>query len=380
MFVIHIISGLNIGGAELVLCRLARSQIRDINVRCIVVSLTSIGELGFKLQSVGIEVSALGMKSAIDIPRVIFQLVQMLRACRPGIVQTWMYHADLLGGIAARIAGIRSVIWGVRTTDIGAGGSTATKLVRRMCAWLSSTVPHTIVCAAEASRRAHIAVGYDASRMVVVPNGFDLTHLVATPQQRDALRIQCGFGGAHVVVGCVGRFHPVKDQQNFIRAAGVVARQHSNARFLMVGRELDGANTQLAQWISATGFADRFVLLGERSDVPVCLSAMDVFCLSSRNEGFPNVVAEAMALGLPCVVTNVGDAAYLLDNCGVVVPKEDSPALAQGMAQLLALPADDRQALGRSARARIEQEFSMERCTQRFEAVYADVLNNPRGR
>jgi glycosyltransferase involved in cell wall biosynthesis len=339
-----------------------------------------MGELGLKLQSIDIEVFALGMKSALDIPRVIFELVRMLRANRPDIVQTWMYHADFLGGIAARLAGIRSVIWGVRTTDIGAGGSTATKLVRKMCAWLSSTVPHTIVCAAEASRRAHIAVGYDASRMVVVPNGFDLTHLVATPQQRDALRMQCGFGADQVVVGCVGRFHPVKDQHNFVRAAGVVAQQHASVRFLMVGRDLDGANTQLAQWIQATGYADRFVLLGERADVPVCLSAMDLFCLSSRNEGFPNVVAEAMALGLPCVVTNVGDAAYLLDNCGVVVPKEDSAALAQGMAQLLALPADDRQALGRSARARIEQEFSMERCTQRFEAVYADVLNNPRGR
>ncbi|WP_240538431.1 glycosyltransferase [Rhodoferax sp. PAMC 29310] len=339
-----------------------------------VISLTGIGTVGQQLQALGFEVHDLGMRSALDIPRVMWRLMRLIRTARPDVVQTWMYHADLLGGVAARLAGNRNVIWGIRTTEVTAGGSRATAFVRQLCAWLSRTVPHTIVCAADASRRAHIAVGYDAARMVVVPNGFDLTRLVATPAQRDALRLQCGFSSNVVVIGYLGRFHPVKDQENFVRAAGLVAQQNSDARFLMVGRGLDANNAQLAQWINATGCPDRFVLLGERADVPICLAAMDLFCLSSRTEGFPNVVAEAMAMGLPCVVTDVGDAAMLVADTGVVVPKEDSAALALGLRQLLAMAPDARQQLGQKAKTRVHAEFSIERARERFESIYKKMV------
>lgn len=358
--------------------RLIASLHANANYRHTVISLTGIGTVGLQLQALGIEVHVMGMRSALDIPRVIWRLVRMISTARPDVVQTWMYHADLLGGVAARLPGNRNVIWGIRTTDVTAGGTRATAFVRQLCAWLSRTVPHTIVCAADASRRAHIAVGYDAARMVVVPNGFDLIRLVATPAQRNALRLQCGFEQELVVVGYLGRFHPAKDQANFVRAAGLLARQFSNARFLMVGRDLDDDNVQLAQWIRATGCAECFVLLGERSDVPACLSAMDLFCLSSRTEGFPNVVGEAMAMGLPCVVTDVGDAAMLVADTGVVVPKEDSAALALGLGQLLAMTPDARQQLGQKAKARIHAEFSIDRARERFESIYQRITRKER--
>lgn len=371
--VCHIIVGLKVGGAELMLKRLVESHNCNPNYRHTVMSLTGIGTLGLQLQALGVDVHTLGMRSVLDILRVMWRLMRLIRTTRPDVVQTWMYHADLLGGVAARLAGNRNVIWGIRTTDVTAGGNPATAFVRQLCAWLSRTVPHTIVCAADASRRAHIAVGYDAARMVVVPNGFDLTRLVATPAQRNSLRLQSGFEQELVVVGYLGRFHPAKDQANFVRAAGLVARQFGNARFLMVGRGLDANNVQLAQWIRATRCADRFVLLGERADVPVCLAAMDLFCLSSRTEGFPNVVAEAMAMGLPCVITDVGDAAMLVADTGVVVPKEDSAALAFGLGQLLAMTPDARQQLGQKAKARIHAEFSIDRARERFESIYQRI-------
>lgn len=354
--------------------RLVESHHGNVNYRHTVISLIGIGKVGPQLQALGIEVHALGMRSALDIPHVMWRLVRLIRTSRPDVVQTWMYHADLLGGMAARLVGNRNVIWGIRTTEVKAGGSRATASVRKLCAWLSRSVPHTIVCAADASRRAHIAVGYDASRMVVVPNGFDLTCLVATSAQREVLRLQCGLGTGVVAIGYLGRFHPDKDQENFVRAAGLVAQQHSDVRFLMVGRDLDADNAQLAEWISSTGCADRFVLLGERADVPVCLAAMDLFCLSSRTEGFPNVVGEAMAMGVPCVVTDVGDAAMLVADTGVVVPKEDSAALAQGLGCLLAMTSDARQQLGQKAKARIHAEFTMERARERFESIYQRVI------
>lgn len=368
------IVGLGVGGAELMLKRLIESHRSDPLSQHGVISLTSLGIVGEKLQSEGVDVEVMNMRSPLHFPATLWRMTWLLRQQRPDVVQTWMYHADLLGGLAARMAGIRNVIWGIRTTDVSAGGGRATEGVRWLCARLSRWVPHTIVCAAEASRRVHVALGYCADRMVVVPNGFDLAGLKATPAQVAALRSECGFSSDAVVVGTLGRFNAVKDPHNFVRAAGLLARKQPAARFLIVGRDCDAANAQLMGWIAVTGCADRFVLLGERSDPAVCLAAMDVFCLSSRTEGFPNVVGEAMAMCKACVVTDVGDAAYLLGECGVVVPKEDSAALAEGMAKLVSLSTADRAELGERAHARIESEFTMVRTRERFEAVYASVL------
>ena len=375
MKTLHIIIGLNVGGAEMMLKRLVESHREDPAYRHVVVSLTDMGKLGPQLQSDRVEIYSLGMRSIFSIPQVLWRLVNLIRAGRPDIVQTWMYHADLLGGLAARIAGNRHVIWGIRTTDIRSAGSSVTLIVRWLCARLSKWVPQVIVCAAEASRQSHITVGYDSKKMLVVPNGYDFAWLKASVEERQALREQCGITHSQIVVGSLGRFHSVKDQGNFVRAAGLLATKYPQLRFVMVGRDLDWDNAQLVRWIDRTGWKDHFTLLGERKDVPQCLAAMDIFCMHSRTEGFPNVLAEAMAMGLPCITTNVGDAAMLLDDAGVVVPKENSMALAQGVERLLALDQDARHALGMRAKARVEAEFSMTRARERFEAIYRQVLN-----
>ncbi len=371
--IIHIIVGLNVGGAEMMLKRLIESEPASIP-ETIVVSLTSLGVIGESLRARGVCVHTLGMSSALDFPITLWRLIRLIRQYRPAIVQTWMYHADLFGGLAARMAGIRHVIWGIRTTDIRAC-SKATAIVRWTCAKLSSWMPQVIVCAAEASRQSHIAAGYDMKKMIVVPNGYDFFLLSVSDDERYALREQCGISQNEVVVGSLGRFHADKDQENFVRAAGLLTAQFPQLRFLMVGRGLDSFNAQLVDWIEKSGFKDRFVLLGERKDVPQCLAAMDIFCLHSRTEGFPNVLAEAMAMGLPCITTDVGDAAMLLADTGVVVPKENSTALAQGVKRLLALDQDARHVLGMRAKARVEAEFSMARVRERFEEIYRRVLN-----
>lgn len=370
MRIIHVIVGLNVGGAELMLSRLVLSSKLESGVQHVVVSLTESGIVGRQLESLGVTVHSLGMRSAIEIPRVVMQLAKLVRSERPDIVQTWMYHADLIGGLAARLAGCRNVIWGIRTTAVSAGGKRSTMAVRKICSLLSRHVPRTIVCAAEASRVAHIDVGYDKSKMVVIPNGFDFSRLTATPANRAMCRASCGIVDGEVVIGIVGRFHPAKDHQNFVKAAGLVARRFPNVRFMMVGRELDSNNNLLADWIEATGCPERFVLLGERKDVPICLSAMDIFCLSSRTEGFPNVIGEAMAMALPCVATDVGDAGMVIGNAGFIVPKEDSVQLADGLLSCLQLSPEDRVAMGNRGRARVMAEFSMDRAQERFGALY----------
>jgi glycosyltransferase involved in cell wall biosynthesis len=285
-----------------------------------------------------------------------------------------MYHADLLGGIAARMAGIKNIIWGIRTTDVNAAGFSFTVFVRKVCSWLSSSVPRVIVCAAEASRKSHIAVGYDEGRMLVIPNGFDITLFTPMPRQGADFRHLCGFDDNSVIVGYVGRFHPVKDQANFVCAAGLSVASYPNVYFMMVGRDLVASNAELKSWIIKTGHADHFVLLGERSDMPLCLAAMDVFCLTSRTEGFPNVVGEAMAMSLPCVVTDVGDAAILVADTGVIVPAEDSVAFAKGLDKLLAMSPAEREKLGQSAKARIHSGFSIDKTREQFEELYEEMV------
>ena len=360
--------------------RLIESHKEDQSYQHSVISLTDMGAVGKQLQAIGVDIKTLQMRSALDVARVLWQLVRMIRETRPCIVQTWMYHADLLGGLAARIAGIRHIIWGIRATDISVGNSPVTKIIRRVCAGLSYWLPDTIVCVAYASQKAHIALGYDSSRIVVIQNGFNLDDMLVTIDKSQQLKQECGFKDQEIVIGSLGRFNADKDHLSFIRAAGVLARRHKNLRFLMVGRGLDSTNIELMRWIFETGFAERFVLLGERTDVPVCLSVMGIFCLHSRTEGFPNVLGEAMAMALPCVATDVGDAALLIaDTGGRVVPKQDSFALEAGLDELLMLTTQQRISLGKKAKQRIRDEFSMMLTRKRFEALYDKVLNREIG-
>ena len=372
--VIHVITGLGTGGAELALLRLVRHPHPAIE-HMLVIALSPRGAQADRFRACGIPVLELDFRGSPL--RSFLRLVRTLRQLRPEVVQTWLYHADLIGGLAARWAGCKTVIWGIRTTHLVPSGARATRVVRWICARLSSTVPRVIMCAAEASRQVHVALGYDPSRMVVIPNGYDFSLLRADPGARDRLRTAWGLAPDEVLVGIVGRFNTAKDHETFVKAAGKVAEIDTSARFTLIGRDLDAANRVLVSWIRSTGHASQFILLGERTDVPDCLSAMDGFCLSSRTEGFPNVVAEAMALGLPCVVTDVGDAAFLLGGHGWVVPKENPGALAAALTALVRTDAEDRRRLGSAAQARVEGEFTVARMADRLADLYLRLRPAP---
>lgn len=370
----HVIVGLNRGGAEMVLRRLVEANTHAATgLRHVVVSLTDVGFHGAALRAQGEEVHALGLRGPVHLLLGVFRLAALLLRLKPGIVQTWMVHSDLLGGLAARLLGVPHVIWGVRTTDYSVE-SRSTRAVRWLCARLSSTVPSKIVCAAQASLLASAQAGYDTRKLMVIPNGFDVAALLSHVGAGVAIRQQCGLQPGHVVVGCLGRYNPAKDHANFVSAAALLAARHPACRFLMVGRDLTPANATLMAQIQSTGFADRFVLLGERSDPAACLDAMDVFVLSSRTEGFPNVLGEAMAMGVPCVSTDVGDAAFLLGDAGPVVPARNSAALAQAVSHLLDTPEPERKALGGKGRLRVESEFSMAAAAQKFNNLYQELL------
>lgn len=310
--IVHVIIGLNVGGAELMLKRLVLNSQANGTCKHEVISLTDLGIIGHDLKEAGIPVHALHMKSALSLIIIFFKLKKILSILKPDVVQTWMYHADFLGGLAAKSLGIDKIIWGIRTTDVAQGGSRLTVILRSICAKLSYSIPRHIVCAAHVSKDMHITVGYDVSKMLVIPNGFELDKLVATEYDREKLRSEYNISPDTIVIGSVGRFNVVKNQRLFIEMSVELLKFKSDIKFLIVGRDNTWENKELISWIDEFGIRDKFILLGQRSDIAKCMKAMDIFCLHSKTEGFPNVLAEAMAMKLCCVTTDVGDCRYLI--------------------------------------------------------------------
>lgn len=374
--ILHVIGGLQVGGAEMMMERLIVAQNDNPAWRHQVISLTVLGDsIGPRLLAHGVQIDALDMRSMLDAPRVVVQLARRIRRYRPAIVQCWMYHADLLAGIASRLAGHRRVLWGVRIADIAPGvASSLTMKIRWVSAFLSRHIPQRIVYVARSAQRAHEAAGYAPSKSIFIPNGYAIPDLAKVEAAGAKIRAQLGIPVDTVLIGCVGRFSPQKDQRGFVAAARLISEVYPEAHFAMIGNGVDPANAQLAEWIAATGIGERFHLMGLRSDVTDCMAAMDVFVLNSIEEGFPNVLAEAMSVARSVVATDVGDSAYICADIGTVIPPRDPAALADAVSRLIQIGSKERQRIGQKGRERIIEHFSMGPISEQYELLYRDLL------
>lgn len=371
--VLHIITGLGTGGAEIMLERLTTMSGQE--VRHEVISLRGMGAVGERLRAAGIAVSSIDM-AGLSTPRAFARLIGAVRRSRPDVVQTWMYHADVIGGLAARIAGVRRIAWGVRTADVRPGISLkrGAMLMLRASARLSRRLPQQIVYVAEAARQSHEDAGYDPAKSVVIHNGFALPDRAALTQAAAAIRDAAGIPADALLIGTAGTFTAQKNQVGFIAACAPLLLRRNDVHIALIGRGSDASNAVLTAAIAASGMPGRIHLLGERRDVPACLVALDLFCLASRGEGFPNVVGEAMAVATPVLVTDVGDAALLVGETGVVVPADDPHALATGLAELVGLPRADLAARGAEGRERIKRHFTMAQAKDRYLMLYRSLL------
>lgn len=372
MKVIHIITGLSNGGAEGVLYRLCRY---DTKQKHIVISMMGEGKYGPLLKAIGIQVHCLNMPQGRVTFSGLWQLFKLLRSYKPEVVQTWMYHADLIGGVIAKLAGIKSIFWNVRHTTLEPGKSKRITIwVAKACAFVSGWIPKKIIYCAHEAKIVHEKLGYKNGKAEVVGNGYDLAQFALNEISATTFRAEINVAEENTVIGMVGRFDPQKDHFNLINAHSLVKKSGNLFKLVLIGRDLDSENKALNEHIAKCDLTERVILLGQRTDISAVMNGLDINVLSSSfGEGFPNVLAEAMACGTPCITTDVGDAAVIVGDTGWVVPPKDSQALANAILDAMEEQKNNPQAWQarkQASRERIVNNFSIEKMVSEYSRVW----------
>jgi glycosyltransferase involved in cell wall biosynthesis len=372
MNITFIITGLGVGGAETMLLKLVQHLDRR-RFTPDIVSLSSVGDLGPRFSALGIPILALDMAKDWRGLGALARLRRHLRASRSDFVHTWMYHADLLGGIAARSVGIRNLAWGIRHSNLSPQlNKRSTLAVASVCARLSHWMPSDILVCSHAARQNHIEYGYSERKIQVIPNGFDIARFVPEPLAREAVRSELRVAPDTPLIGLVARWDPQKNHKGFLRAMGLLHRREPRARFLLVGKGVDDNNGLLQAAARDAGIQAYCHFLGPRNDIPRLMAALDVMVSSSLGEAFPNVLGEAMSCGIPCVATKVGDCAEIIGDTGLLVEDaNDTQGIAMATDTLLTLSKAQRQTLGDRARQRIVTHFDIHRVVQMYENFYS---------
>ncbi|EIC22539.1 glycosyltransferase [Thiorhodovibrio frisius] len=372
---LHCITGLSTGGAEMALYRLLQGGLAHHQTAA-VVSLTDDGTFGPRIRALGFNVYALRSRPDLSFPIAIAKFARIGRLFSPDLIQGWMYHGNLAACFAAMIARRPPVVvWNVRQSlyDLAAEKPT-TRYVIQANRWLSSR-PKAVLYNSTLSRGQHERLGFASARGMVIPNGFDLAAFAPDARRRRATRGAAGASDADIVIGHVARLHPMKDHACFLRSAVQLLNQRHDLLYVMIGRNVFPDHPALSGIIPPP-LLRYFVFLGERADVADWMQGMDMFCQSSSSEAFPNVLAEAMASGLPCVATDVGDSADIIGKAGILVRPKDSHALALGIQAMLQKSAMERQAMGRAARLRIATHFGLNAVVERYRGLYQDLVSS----
>ncbi len=372
--VVHIINSMDYGGAEAMLARLVLRTDPE-RFATSVISLIDKLPAAASLQDAGIPVTPMGMKPGVSEPRGFLRLVRHLKKLRPDVVQTWMDHSNLIGGLANRLANRAALVWGVHHSEHVLGlTKRSTLLTVSACARLSHRLPARVVCCSEKSHALYRCLGFAPGKLLVIPNGFDTDAFRPDPDARRSLREELGLDPETPVIGLVARYDVLKDHGNFLSAARLLTARRPDLRFVLCGRHVDHDNAELVRLVASAGVTDRVHLLGHRQDGAHLQAALDIGTSSSVSEAFPLIVGEAMACGVPCVVTDVGDSSLIVGPYGKVVSPRDPDALANAWFNLLAMAREERVLLGRGARDRISKLFDLGMIVGRYETLYTELI------
>ena len=375
MKVIHIITSLYTGGAERALYNLLQGGLNE-QFETHVISLSDAGTIGPQIERLGVPVICLGMPSGRPTLASVIKLRRVIKDLQPDLIHGWMYHGNIVTMIA-RIATMTrpALVWGVRHSLYQIENEKRlTQLVIKANRFLSNS-PDMILYNSRLSQQQHEQFGFQGTNSQVIPNGINLKQFCFSDAERTRIRTELGIPTDAIVAGHVARLHPMKDHPLFLQAAIDIAKRFEQFHCILIGRDVNMENEGLAKYIPEE-LQNRFHLLDERSDISAVMSAMDIFTLTSTwGEAFPNVLGEAMATGLPCVTTNVGDSALIVGDCGQIVEPQDKAALVGAIESLVVLSSTDRQQIGVRARRRIEEYFSLNAIVKEYSNLYESLMS-----
>lgn len=345
-----------------------------------VISMTNLGSIGRLIQESGTSVYTLGLVQGSINPVGLWRLVKILRRTSPDIVQTWLYHADILGLAGTKLVGIRNLVWNLRCSSVDMSNySRLSSVVQKAGAYFSG-YPKAVIVNSRNGKIDHESIGYHPRRWEIIPNGFDINHFKPNPVLRAKFRQELGLDDNTMLIGMIARMDPMKGQGLFLQAAQLLNNSLSvknQVHFILAGRDVNYKNSELRQTIEELNIKQYVHLLGEISNTHEIMAAMDIMTSASLyGEGFSNVIAEAMACGVPCVVTDVGDSAFIVGDTGIIVPPGKPEELLEGWQQLLSLDYQQKSKLKEEARRRITELFELKYIVQQYSAVYQGLVGD----
>lgn len=363
MKILHIITGLGDGGAENTLFKICKY---DKENKHIVISLKAAAKYYWLLKKLGIEVYCLKIDNFFATFNI-FYLVKLLRLIKPDLVQTWLVHGDFIGGIAARLAGIKNVVWNIRYSDIKLGSSKiSTFLIAMILVKLSNFVPKSIVVVSKKAKKNCENLGYNKQKLKLIFNGYDLSILKPKKNKKQLLRKKLKIDKNLPLIGKIARYDPRKDHSNLLQALALVKNKNYKFLCILVGTGIR-KNKKLLNEISVLKLQNYVKLLGPKKDISLVMNDLDINIQSSTTEGFPNVVAEAMSVGIPCVATDVGDTADIIGKTGWLVPRNNSIKLAESIIKALNQIGKKNWLLKcKKARQRIKKNYSIFKMLKKY--------------
>ena len=372
--VAHIISNLGAGGAEGSLYRLIKA-IPDGSGQHTVITFKSGGVNAGLLRQHGVAVHELGTKTSVGGIWHLPGLARTLRDFRPDVVQGWMYHGNVAASLSQRfMPQPAKVCWNVRQTSSRLRDDKLLTQPLILAGAPLSKFCSQIIYNSCLSARQHERYGYASTKRRVIHNGVDCDEFKPDPGSHarlcDLLKVPSGSR----LIGRIGRKAKMKDHETMFRAFAELARNPLN-HLVLIGQGMDRLDSELANWATGTGAPSRVHFLGGRSNIADLMPGLDVnVSSSSTSEGFPNVIAEGMACGVPAVATDVGESLLILSDPDRIVPPGEPAALADRISRVLAMPEENRTLLGRRDRNRMLQLFSISKAVQAYHETWTDCL------
>jgi glycosyltransferase involved in cell wall biosynthesis len=374
--IVHIINDLSPGGAEKMLLNLVAHTDRsrfDISV----FSLQNKGEVAIDIEKLGIPVFGFYMFNKYDFIFKFLKLILILIRIKPDIVHAWMYHSNLIGGIAAKFVTSSKIIWSIHSTTLEPGPEKkGTEIAIKLSTFLSKVIPDKIILCSKASYNFHEIIGFEKNKMMVIPNGIDLRRFKYSSKAKLNLISKLKLGHETKFIGMVGRYHSMKRHDIFFHAAQIIINKYPLIQFILCGPGIDNSNQKLVKLINSFELSPNIHLLGYRSDMSNIYSLLDILTItSSYGESFPLTICEAMACNVPVVSTDVGDASYIINSKDMIIPINEPMLIAEKWEKIISLDIKSRNEIGVKNRSRIKNLFDIKNIERSYKYHYKQLLN-----